>query len=56
MRYAVAKRTKVNNVPNIPYPNAATRRELVHKFLDLLLVGAIGAGLAASVIFILVLG
>ena len=37
------------------YPNAATRHELVHKFLDTLLVGAIGAGAAASLLFILVL-
>ena len=56
MRYATVKRTKVNNIPHFAYPNAATKQELVHKFLDFLLVGAIGAGLAASVIFILVLG
>lgn len=37
------------------YPNAATRQEIVHKLLDTLLVGAIGAGAAASLLFILVL-
>ena len=37
------------------YPNAATRREVMNKFLDTLLVGAIGAGAAASMLFILVL-
>ena len=41
--------------PQIPFPNAATRKELVHKFLDLLLMGAIGAGLAVSLLFLLVI-
>ena len=40
--------------PQIPYPNAATRKELVHRFLDLLIMGAIGAGLAVSLLFVLV--
>ena len=56
MRYATVKRAKTNGLTSIPYPNAATKQELLHKFLDLLLVGAIGAGLAASVIFVLLLG
>lgn len=43
------------NRPNLPYPNAATRRELVHKFLDLLLMGAMGIGSAAIVLFLLAL-
>lgn len=38
-----------------PYPNAATRREVINKLLDTLLVGAIGAGAAASLLFMLVL-
>ncbi|MBQ3491494.1 MAG: hypothetical protein IJA74_02975 [Oscillospiraceae bacterium] len=29
------------------YPNAATRQEIIHKVLDLLLVAASGMGLAA---------
>lgn len=43
---------------NIPmkraYPNAATRQEIRHKILDTLLVGAMGAGAAASLLFMLV--
>lgn len=31
----------------VPYPNAATRRELLHKVLDLALVIASGVGMAA---------
>ncbi len=38
-----------------PYPNAATRQEVINKVLDTLLVGAIGAGAAASLLFMLLL-
>lgn len=41
--------------PNIPYPNAATRKEIIHKFLDTLLVGAMGAGGAAILLLLLAL-
>ena len=39
----------------IPYPNAATRREVLHKFLDAALVAASGMGIAAMVLLALVL-
>lgn len=55
MKTAVVKRTNFNNMPVIPYPNAATREEMLHKILDLLLVAAIGAGLAACLIFLIAL-
>ena len=55
MKTATMKRTQINRTPVIPYPNAATRQELLHKFLDLVLVCAIGAGLAATLLFILAL-
>ena len=55
MKTAVVKRTDFNNMPVIPYPNAATREEMLHKILDLLLVAAIGAGLAACLIFLIAL-
>lgn len=44
-----------SRIQKLRYPNAATRQEIVHKLLDTLLVGAIGAGAAASLLFILVL-
>lgn len=56
MKTAVMKRTNFSTMPALPYPNAATRQEILHKFLDLLLVAAIGAGLAASLIFLIALG
>lgn len=37
-------------------PNAATRREILHKFVDLLIVGAIGAAFAAMLLLLIVLG
>jgi len=43
------------NMNRKPYPNAATRREVINKVLDTLLVGAIGAGAAASLLFMLLL-
>lgn len=55
MKTATVRRYSYTANPQIPFPNAATRKELVHKFLDLLLMGAIGAGLAASLLFLLVI-
>lgn len=37
----------------LPYPNAATRRQLWGNFLDLLLAAASGMGIAASVLLLL---
>ena len=53
MKIAVI-RSYNTTTPQIPYPNAATRKELVDRFLDLLIMGAIGAGLAISILFLLV--
>jgi len=53
MKTTTVYRTDFMSRPSFPYPNAATRKEMLHKFLDLLLVGAIGAGLAACFLLIL---
>ena len=55
MKTATMKRTRMNMAPVVPYPNAATRQEMLHKFLDLILMGAIGGGLAACLLFFLAL-
>ncbi len=39
----------------IPYPNAMTRKEMLHKVLDTLIVAACGMGLAASLLLLLTL-
>ena len=46
---------KINTRPPIPYPNTATRRELLYKALDALLVAASGMGIAAILLLIMVL-
>ena len=47
--------TQDTNHPVRPYPNAATRRQILNKVLDLLLTGAIGAAIAAMLLFLMVL-
>ncbi len=37
----------------IPYPNAATRRQILNKVLDYVLVAACGMGIAAMLLFLL---
>ena len=54
MRSAVYQNTR-RAMPAIPYPNAMTRKEIAHKILDLLLVAAMGAGCAASLLLLLAL-
>lgn len=39
----------------IPYPNAATRRQLLHKFLDKCLVVASAVGIVAALMFLAVI-
>lgn len=55
MKTAVIRPTTMQMRQNIPHPNAATRKEMLHKFLDLLVMGAVGAGLSAATLFWLVL-
>lgn len=39
--------------PAVPYPNAATAKEMLHKFLDGLLMVLSGAGIAVMLLFAL---
>lgn len=55
MKTATAHRTDLANRPNLPYPNAATKRQLLDRFVELLLVATLGIGAAAIVLFILAL-
>lgn len=41
--------------PFAPYPNAATRREIIHKILDHLLIVASCAGIAAVILLLVTL-
>ena len=49
------KTTVINEKATIPYPNAATRRQIANKVLDLLLMAAVGAGLATMLLLFLAL-
>lgn len=55
MKTAALRQVQTNKTLMFPYPNSATREEMLHKFLDLILVGIIGAGLAACLLFFLAL-
>ena len=39
----------------VPYPNAATPREMLHRLLDTLLMAASGMGIAAMLLLIMAL-
>ena len=55
MKTATLRQRNAYKTPMFPYPNSATWQEMLHKFLDLILVGIIGAGLAACLLFFLAL-
>lgn len=55
MKTVSAYRSDYAQRPHLPYPNAATRREILNKVLDLLLMAALGAGGAAILLFLLAL-
>jgi len=40
---------------NLPYPNAANRRQILNRIVDLTLTFVLGAGAAAIVLFVLAL-
>ena len=52
MKTATTGKTHPRRHCNVPYPNAATKQQLIEHFVELLLTAAIGIG-AAAVLFIL---
>lgn len=55
MKTAAIYRTVHPAMPSIPYPNAASRRQIVNKLVDLLLIAATSVGVAAILLFLLAL-
>ena len=55
MRTAIMHFNRYLSQPAIPLPNAATRRELLRKALDRLLIAASCAGLVAILLFFMCL-
>ena len=45
-----------NYKPALPYPNAATRRQVFHKILDTALIAASGIGITVMLTFLLMMG
>ena len=56
MKTATMKHTAMKRTPRIPYPNAATKKELFQRFLDLAVMAVTGAALAAAALFLMVIG
>ena len=52
MKTAIFRRRWNRFVNYAPYPNAATPRQMANKVLDILLIAASGAGLAAMVMLL----
>lgn len=55
MKTAVIYANRFMNRPYISLPNAATRRQVLQKLLDRLLIGACCVGLATVLLFLFVL-
>lgn len=55
MKTITYRTTDLANRPNIPYPNAATRRQILDRVVDLLLMAGLGIGAAAILLFLLAL-
>lgn len=53
MKATTASRRDYLNTRPIRYPNAATRRQVFHKALDLLIMVASGIGIGAMVLFVM---
>lgn len=53
MKATTAERTRYADKPALPYPNAATRRQVFQKVLDFLVMVASGVGVGAMLLFIL---
>ena len=53
----IMKTAAINKMdyPLAPYPNAATRREVIHKILDHLLIVASCAGVSAVILLLITL-
>lgn len=55
MKQAMIYHTDYLSRPVVPYPNAATRRQLLNKFVDGLLIAAMGVACVTVFVFMLTL-
>lgn len=55
MKTVTTRKTHSTRRCGLPYPNAATKQQLLDQFVELLLAGVVGIGGAAILLFILAL-
>lgn len=55
MKAATIYNPAATNTEAVAYPNGMTRRQLLNKLVDFLLIAAIGVGAAAILLFLLAL-
>ena len=55
MKTAILRFNRYLSQPAVPLPNAATRRQVLHKILDTALIAASCVGLVAITLFLTVL-
>lgn len=55
MKTAVVFAQKFMNRPYIPLPNAATRRQLLNRYINSMLVGVCCAGIVVAILFLMTL-
>lgn len=55
MKTAAVAHTPFMSKPIVPLPNAASRRQILHKFLDSLLIIVGSLGIAVMLLFLLTL-
>ena len=55
MKTATTRKPSIAKQFRVPFPNAATRQQIIDHFVELLLTGAVGISAAAIILFILAL-
>lgn len=52
MKTAILCANRFMNRPHVDLPNAATRRQVLHKYIDHILLCACGVGIAVTILFL----
>ncbi len=55
MKTAVTTKSGFMARPVVPFPNSVSRRQLLHKILDVILVAPSGMGIAVTLLVLLVI-
>ena len=55
MKTVTIRRREYSKLYNLPYPNAATKKQIFNRVVDLLLTAVLGSGAAAIVLFLFAL-